>query len=745
MAARILIVEDEMIVSLELTERLKVLGYEVTDTVSSGEEALKSIGETFPDLVILDIMLAGKMDGIETAEIIKEKFHIPTIFLTAYADKQTLDRAKIATPYGYIIKPFEERELHTNIEIALYKHKTDLLLREKDKWLTTILYSMGEGVIATDLEGKISFMNEKASKITGFSIKEAAGRPVSEILLMKIKRFDTGLLGGYSEKPEGFEEEVLLISKAGEEKYIREMVTPIIDDNKRIQGTVIVIQDISREKRIEIRLKNSERKFKALVEKSPEMIFLYSTIKGGIYYSPKVNEILGYSLEKLRTDPWMFMENILPEDRPKIVQLYNSAGEGENFIHEYRIKDERGKVRWILEHAVCLTVSGDEKIIEGICNDITLTKQAEEKIHIQSSALNSAYNGIIIADLSGNIVWCNESIEKLSGYKKEEIIGNNPRLFQSGKQDEKFYQDLWQIIKNGKVWRSEIINRRKNGKEYYEEMSITPVKSKEGEITHFVAIKEDITERKTIEMKLIRAKEEAIRSDHLKSEFLAQMSHEIRTPINNILSSTQLLKSEMIELVDNEYRETFNIIERGGRRLIRTIDLILDMSAIQTNSYKVVKKKLYLLDDILLPLLPEFKNAAKLKNLSFSFCSESKGNLMVWADRYSLTQIFVNLIDNAVKYTEKGEISLSVKEAAKAHIVVKVSDTGIGISKEYINDIFKPFSQEEQGYTRKFEGTGLGLALVKNYCGMNDASIKVESKKNKGTIFCVTLKKLDDI
>jgi signal transduction histidine kinase/ligand-binding sensor domain-containing protein len=237
------------------------------------------------------------------------------------------------------------------------------------------------------------------------------------------------------------------------------------------------------------------------------------------------------------------------------------------------------------------------------------------------------------------------------------------------------------------------------------------------------------------ERELLVAKEKAERSDALKSEFLAQMSHEIRTPVNSILNFSNLLKNEMIDKINNELKEGFSIIESGGRRLIRTIDSILNMSQIQTDSFEVFPTELDL-NEILDNLIREFRNVADQKKIALKFLNEeSIGKIK--GDEYTITQLFANLIDNAIKYTNEGSITIEIKKDSDEFIVVNVTDTGVGISEEFQANLFQPFSQEETGYTRKFEGNGLGLALVKKYCELNNAKIFFSSKKGKGTTFTV--------
>ncbi|NOX17684.1 MAG: PAS domain-containing protein, partial [Chlorobi bacterium] len=215
----------------------------------------------------------------------------------------------------------------------------------------------------------------------------------------------------------------------------------------------------------------------------------------------------------------------------------------------------------------------------------------------------------------------------------------------------------------------------------------------------FLVMIREITEQKLIEEKLIEAKEKAENADKLKSNFLAQMSHEIRTPINSIISFTSILKHELYNSSPEDLKECFQNIDSGGRRLIRTMDLLLNMAQIQTGEFELIKKKLDL-KDILKRVVPEYERRAGEKNLFFSFRSEID-EAEIEGDEYSVIQIFHNLFDNAVNYTEKGNVDIKLYENG-ASFKVDVSDSGIGIDEQFLPEIFLPFTQEQTGYTRKF-------------------------------------------
>ena len=236
---------------------------------------------------------------------------------------------------------------------------------------------------------------------------------------------------------------------------------------------------------------------------------------------------------------------------------------------------------------------------------------------------------------------------------------------------------------------------------------------------------------------LLRSKEKAEKAVKLKTEFLAQMSHEIRTPINSILNFSGIIKEELSGKIDDDLRTGLKIIDKAGKRIIRTVDLILNMSDIQTGHYEYQPARINLVSDILEKQYLEFIQHARNKNIDFRL-HKPTFSTMVECDEYTMNQVFNNLFDNAIKYTMKGNVDVKMAKNDGGAIEVAIQDTGIGISEKYMPKLFEPFTQEEQGYTRKFEGNGLGLALVKKYCELNKVLISVDSVKGEGSTFRVT-------
>jgi PAS domain S-box-containing protein len=262
-AASILVVEDEAIVARDIQNTLADLGYSVLETASSCEEAIRRSSERCPDLVLMDIRIQGQRDGIETAEILRRRFRVPVVFLTAYADEATLERAKKAQPYGYLIKPIKSNELHSVVEVALYKHGVDARLRERERWFSTTLRSIGDAVISTDLEARVTFMNGAAELLTGWRPEDAVGRPLDEVLRLAHedtqRPVDNSIRRALREgKMVRAGERIALIAKDGTARPIEEIAAPIVDDGD-VLGAVIVFRDVSEERRLQRQIELTDR------------------------------------------------------------------------------------------------------------------------------------------------------------------------------------------------------------------------------------------------------------------------------------------------------------------------------------------------------------------------------------------------------------------------------------------------------------------------------------------------------
>lgn len=405
---------------------------------------------------------------------------------------------------------------------------------------------------------------------------------------------------------------------------------------------------------------------------------------------------------------------------------------------ELELKTIDNRKKYIIENAWgSFDDEGELTEIKGYLFDVTERKIAELALAESESRFRELVENIneiiYTTDIDGIVTYISPSIKVFADYIPDEIIGRSFINFIFA-DDLQVVNECFSSAIGNNVQTSEFRIVSKSGETKWVKGSARPITS-DNKITGVQGVITDISELKEAVDGYKTAKDEAEESEKLKTEFLAQMSHEIRTPVNVILSYNSLLKEEFVEKLTEELSGVFKSIDQAGKRLVRTIDLILYMSMFQTGKLEVMNSEVDL-NFILLNMIYEFKNIADEKKLKLKFINKA-ANANIQTDEFVIIHVFQNLVENALKYTNKGKVELELYNNSEGNLCVDVRDTGIGISKEYLVKMFKPFTQEDTGYSRKYEGIGLGLALVKNYLHLIGASIKVNSEKGKGSVFTV--------
>gem|GEM_PF-333179 len=364
--------------------------------------------------------------------------------------------------------------------------------------------------------------------------------------------------------------------------------------------------------------------------------------------------------------------------------------------------------------------------------------RAEDWLLKLSRAVENSPASVVITDKRGQIEYVNRKFTEISGYAADEVIGRNPRLLKSGAQPREYYGEMWRTILDGREWRGEFCNRKKNGEMHWEHVLISPIRDDRGGITHFVAVKYDITERKRIAEELQLALEAADAANRSKSEFLANMSHEIRTPLNAIIGfSTMALNAELTPRL----RGYLTKISNAGVSLLGIINDILNFSKIEAGKLELEAVS-FSLEKTLANAISVVQQKAIDKRVELSLSMAPEVPRQLSGDPLRLNQVITNLLGNAVKFTEKGEVELTIalKEAdgQRATLLFSVRDTGIGLTCEQQAILFKPFTQADGSTTRRFGGTGLGLSISRRLVEMMGGEIWVESKFGQGSTFSFT-------
>ena len=484
------------------------------------------------------------------------------------------------------------------------------------------------------------------------------------------------------------------------------------------------------------RLQESEAQFKAAFMASPDSITI-SRLSDGKYLlaNQQFGKLIGYPekdiLGKTSVDLKIWEQ---PADRELFSKGLKEKGYLSNFetvfIHRkgYRLN--------VLISSRLIDLFGEAYVL-SITRDITERKKTMDTIRLLSRAVEQSPVNVVITDIDGTIIYVNEKFVTTTGYTAREAIGKNPRILKSGQMPDTLYVELWDTITKGKEWQGELLNKKKDGTLYWESVSISPVLDEHNKITHFVAFKEDISQRKQFEEDLRKAKEKAEESDQLKSEFLANLSHEIRTPMNGIIGFSSLLEED--EDQTPETRSNYiRIIINSTQQLLRIITDILEISKLETHQVPLVEREVNI-NDLLLEAFSIFDLKARQKKLDLHLKKGLPDALArVKIDDVKLMKVLNNLLENAIKFTHQGYVEFGYSLAGNV-LEFYVKDTGVGIRPEMKEIIFERFSQEEKELSQKAGGLGLGLSIAKANTELMGGNIRVGSEKGKGSTFYVRL------
>ena len=480
--------------------------------------------------------------------------------------------------------------------------------------------------------------------------------------------------------------------------------------------------------------KTAERKFETIFEHSIDGILLLDLEKNVFHLCNRTMcDMLGYSQEEITK---LSIDDIHPSNQTQNIKTFleKQAYGNESRAASIPVLRKDGSVFYADINSYPLELEG-KKYLVGLFRDITEKRTTEMELIKLSYAVDQSPATVLISDLNGNIEYVNTQLCKVSGYSRDELIGKNPKIFKSNKTDSKTYSELWGSITTGKQWKGEMLNKRKDGTPYWIRFLISPICDKHGKPMHYLAIGEDITESKKINEELVLAKENAESANHAKTVFLANMSHELRTPLIGILGYSELL---MNELKSDEQLEMVKGIHRSGNRLLKTLSFVLDLAKVEADKLEIDIVPIDVVS-ALNEIYRTFRGAAEVKNISFKLETHSASEVLE-TDPNMFRVIFDNLVNNAFKFTPNGSVTIKtekITENENDYIIIKVIDTGIGISEEYHKLIFQEFRQVSEGIHRQFQGTGLGLSITKKYIELLNGSITVGSAIGAGTTFTV--------
>ncbi len=556
----------------------------------------------------------------------------------------------------------------------------------------------------------------------------------------------------------------------GSVRWLRDKGAPVFDENGKITLVVGLAQDISGQKETEKRLGESEARFRQIAETIDEVFWVANPdISQTIYISPGYERVWGRSRESLYSNPQSFISAVLPEDRQIPQSVFELQKAGQPFSHEYRIRHTNGSIRVIWDRGYPIRDDTGQVIrYVGVSQDITerkaaetalreseekyrrLSAELEERVKERTAQVQDLYNnaptGYHSLDINGRFVLVNQTELGWLGYQRSELIGAPLKNFLTEKSCATFDSYFPIVQSEGLARDIELELVRKDGSLLPVILNATAVYDSTGKFVMSRATIMDNTERKKAELALLQSRDELRlayadieRASQAKDDFLANMSHELRTPLNGVLGISEILLSEMRGPINDHQRKLVSSIDSSGRHLLSLINDILDLSKIEAGRLDIHIETISIADACQ-GSLSFVKEPAIKKGVALSFIPDPYIT-SIMADARRLKQMLVNLLSNAVKFTPpQGKVMLQVcANLQQGCIEFSVTDTGVGIAPEELARLFQPFTQVDNSLTRQYEGTGLGLALVKRLAEMHGGSVHAESVAGKGSTFTVSL------
>ena len=643
-------------------------------------------------------------------------------------------------------------------------------LYQQQEWLRTTLVSIGDGVIATDIHGCVIFMNEVAQSLTGWTEKEASGRPLDSVFRVYDSRSRT-FEGNLATRAilEGnrlhLDDQATLLTKQEVERSIDDSVAPIRNEQSQIVGAVVVFRDVTEKRRSETALRELNATLEQRVSERTEAFreqeerfrtaFDFSSI-GMAMVAPngrllRVNQqlcdILGYrEAELLATD---FQSITHPDDLQRNLHDVSEllSGATKTIQTEKRHLHKNGSVvDTFISVALIRDVRGDPSYMIAQIQDISQRKKAEALLRVSEERLRLLVEGLqdyalYMLDASGNVNTWNAGAERMKGYKADEIIGKHFSRFYLPEDvaRDRPADTLRAALATGR-YEEEGQRMRKDGTVFWADVIVNPLYDGSGHHVGFAKITRDITAKRQVEEDLQKAKVAAEQASRAKSDFLATMSHEIRTPMNGVLGMAELALDTDLDPEQREYIET---VKASAEALLLIINDILDFSKIEAGKLELDPTP-FSLRDGLADLLKQLALRAHKKGLELICDVHPDVPDAVFGDLGRLRQILVNLVGNAIKFTEHGEVIIRVSPENRTSndfsLRFAVIDTGIGIPAAKQQVIFAPFEQADGSMARKHGGTGLGLAISSRLAELMGGRVWVESRIGKGSTFYFTVR-----
>ena len=581
----------------------------------------------------------------------------------------------------------------------------------------SIFANAAVGIALIDLHGRFTHFNSAWQDMLGYPAEELHGLEVADVTAPGEPVLTAATVPSDATV---HRVEKRYLRRDGSEFWGDLYASVVHDDEGSPVGMIGIIVDITDRKRKEEALRDREQQYRLLFERNLAGVFR-STLTGEIlecneafariFGHGSVDELLGQKAQ-----------DFYPSEstREHLVRELERTGELQN--HEMVLVRSDGRPVWVLAN-ISLVADRDEnsRLLEGTMIDITDRKRADDRLVLQSKALESASSAIVITDSDGTIQWVNPAFTWLTGYSSDEAIGRNMRLLKSDRQPPDIYREMWQTISDGRLWHGELVNRRKDGELYTEEMTITPVTNSDGDIDHFIAVKQDVTDRKRIEEQLRQAQ---------KMEAVGRLAGGVAHDFNNLLQA-MLGLTELIQqnITSSDATAKLGELESHIQSAAQLTRQLLLFSRPESTRQEILDLNRVVRDTVLLlvRLLRE--------NIELEF-EPGAGPLAIEADRGQIEQIVMNLALNASDaMSDGGHLTIRTGRGDNNTVWLEVEDDGAGIPEDVREHLFEPFFTTKE----RSRGTGLGLSVVHGIVSLHRGTIDFESREGEGTVFRISL------
>ncbi|HEX2934451.1 MAG TPA: PAS domain S-box protein [Bacteroidales bacterium] len=584
---------------------------------------------------------------------------------------------------------------------------------------------------------QFTYISPSVKKLTGYTVNEIMSRPVSEVFttssMEKLNIFLPHRLKLFEEDPSV--QEVYIDELEQPLKNGGTVLTEVISylrlnpENKHIE-VICTSRDITDRKNAQVALKQVRERLKILTDLTIEGLLIHDN--GRIVdINPACEKMLGVDMDMIINSS---IYDYIHPDYQEMIRLRSE--EKIPGKYEAMLVRSDGSVFPVEIEANYITIKGKTFRVAAI-RDITEQKKTEVQINKFLSAITQSPAAIVITDTEGNIEYVNPQFTKITGYSFDEAIGKNPSILKSGLTNPEVYAELWNTLKEGNIWKGEILNKRKDGAFFWESATMAPIKNDRGVTISYLAVKEDITAKKEAEQALIQSQQKLQQANATKDKFFSIIAHDLKNPFNIILGFADLLLQNHKEYDEDTRESVIKTIYDISLKTFNLLENLLAWSRTQTGkipfSPKVIDLQTLTNDSISL-----FKEIADKKRIKLT--SMVTEDLSVFADRDMVATVLRNLIVNGIKFTPReGKVMVLAEKSVDNMILIEVKDSGIGISPEKIEVIFSVDRDWSESGTEEESGTGLGLFLCKEFVEKNGGRIWLESEVSVGTSFFFTL------